>query len=84
MTEADDQPSVNVLLRAHPVVHYTIKCTVNGHLEEAVDRLMKGIRDPEVMRQAAEEMDAALEELRNQHGEVKIAVDLVRESREEP
>ncbi len=31
MTRADDQPSVNVLVRADPIVHYTIKSTVNGH-----------------------------------------------------
>jgi hypothetical protein len=54
-----------------------------AELEEAVERLMKGVRDPEVMRQAAEEMDAAREELRKRHGEMNIAVDLVRESRDE-
>ena len=31
MRRADDQPSVNVLVRADPIVHYTIKSTVNGH-----------------------------------------------------
>ena len=28
---ADAGPSVNVLVRAQPVVHYTIKTTVNDH-----------------------------------------------------
>ena len=32
MRKADDQPLVNVLVRADPIVHYTIKSTVNGHL----------------------------------------------------
>jgi hypothetical protein len=31
MRKAEDQPSVNVLVRANPAVHYTIKFTVNGH-----------------------------------------------------
>src|SRR5262249_2758390 len=31
MRTAGDQPSVNVLLRADPFVHYTIKSTVNGY-----------------------------------------------------
>ena len=32
MRKADGQPSVNVLMRADPIVHYTIKSTVNGHI----------------------------------------------------
>ena len=32
MREADDQPSVDVLVPHDPIVHYTIKSTVNGHL----------------------------------------------------
>jgi hypothetical protein len=31
MRTADDQPSVKVLMRADPIVHYTIKSIVNGH-----------------------------------------------------
>lgn len=31
MRKADDQPSVDVLMRADPIVHYTIKFTVNRH-----------------------------------------------------
>ena len=38
MRKADDQPSVNVPLRADPIVHYTIKSTVNGHAI-CIDRL---------------------------------------------
>lgn len=53
-------------------------------LEEAVDRLMKGIHDPESMREAAREMDAAREELKQRQGEMTIAVDLIRECRNEP
>ena len=28
---ADAEPSVNVLVRADPIVHYTINSTVNGY-----------------------------------------------------
>jgi hypothetical protein len=31
MRKADAQPSVKVVLRADPIVHYTTKSTVNGH-----------------------------------------------------
>lgn len=39
LRRADDQPSVKALLRADPIVHYTIKFTVNRHeLTEIDDR----------------------------------------------
>jgi hypothetical protein len=50
-------------------------------LEKAVDRLVKGERDPEVMRQACERMDQMREELRKRIGTVEIAVDLIRDAR---
>jgi polyhydroxyalkanoate synthesis regulator phasin len=56
----------------------TIPQELMAELEESVDRLEKGIRDSELMRQAAEEMDAGREEIRNRLGEMSIAVDLVR------
>jgi hypothetical protein len=62
----------------------TIPAELVAKLEEAVDRLVRGIRDPESMRDAAREMDAAREELRKRQGEMTIAVDLIRESRNEP
>ena len=31
MRRAEDEPSVNVPVRADPIVHYIIKSTVNGH-----------------------------------------------------
>jgi hypothetical protein len=31
MKKADAQPSVNALVRADPIVHYTIDSTVNSH-----------------------------------------------------
>ena len=52
-------------------------------LQEAVDRLAKGIRDPEAMNRACERMDRMREEMRQRVGEVEVAVDLIRESRDE-
>jgi hypothetical protein len=50
-------------------------------LQDAVDRLVKGERDAEVMRQACERMDQMREELRKRIGTVEIAVDLIRDAR---
>jgi hypothetical protein len=38
-------------------------------LEAAVDRITKGIRDPEAMRRVAERMDRMREEMRQRVGE---------------
>lgn len=54
-----------------------------AELEAAAERTAKGIRDPEVMRKAAERMDRMREELRQQHGEMNVAVALIREVRDE-
>ena len=54
-----------------------------AELEDAVRRVVTGVRDPELMRQAAEEMDAGREEIRNRLGEMSIAVELVRETRDQ-
>ena len=52
-------------------------------LQDAVDRLIKGVRDPEVMRKAGERMDRMREELRQEIGIVDVAVDLVRDARDQ-
>ena len=52
-------------------------------LQEAIDRAVKGIRDPEAARKACEEMDRAREGMRLKFGERNLAVDLIRESRDE-
>jgi hypothetical protein len=49
----------------------------------AVDRVLKRVRDPDAMRQAAERMDRMREEMRRQVGNVDLAVSLVRETRNE-
>jgi hypothetical protein len=52
-------------------------------LQEAIDRVVQGIRDPNAARRACEEMDEAREEMRREFGERDLAVDLIRESRDE-
>lgn len=54
-----------------------------SELELAVDRLVKGIRDPEAMNRACERMDRMREEMKQRVGEIEVAVDLIREAREE-
>ncbi len=56
---------------------------VMAELIAAAQRAAAGVRDPEIMRQACERMDRMREEIRKKHGELNIAVDLIREVREE-
>lgn len=51
-------------------------------LQEAVDRLIRGERDPEAMHKACERMDQMREELRARIGIVEMAVDLIRDARD--
>ena len=50
-------------------------------LEDAVARLTRRSRDPELVRRACEGMDRMREELRQRIGEIEIAVDLIRDAR---
>lgn len=52
-------------------------------LEATIDRAMRGIRDPEKSRQAAERMDRMREEMRQRAGVGEWAVRLIREARDE-
>ena len=52
-------------------------------LQQAIDRAVKGIRDPDAARKACEEMDRAREEMRRTHGDRNLAVELIRDSRDE-
>jgi hypothetical protein len=56
---------------------------VDAQLQAAVDRVLKGVRDSEAMRQAAERMDRMREEMRQRVGNVNLAVPLIRETRDE-
>lgn len=53
-----------------------------AELQEAADRAAKGIRDPEIMREACESMDRQREEIRRKHGILDIAVPAIRELRD--
>jgi hypothetical protein len=53
-----------------------------AELERAVQDLMKGVRDPEKMRQAAEEMDCTREEIYRRIGLVDLAVPTIRALRD--
>ena len=52
-------------------------------LQDRLERVAKGIRDPEEMRQACENMDRMREELRRRIGIVNVAVDLIRDARDQ-
>lgn len=54
-----------------------------AELQAAVGQATSGERDAEAEKKAADRMDRMREELRQRHGEMNIAVDLVRESRDE-
>lgn len=60
-----------------------IPADVMAELRAATERAASGVRDPEVMRQAAERMDRMREELRRRTGDLDVAVDLIREGRDE-
>ena len=50
-------------------------------LDDAIERLMKGVRDPEAASRACERMDHEREELRKKIGTIEVAVDLIRDAR---
>ena len=54
-----------------------------AELQAAVERGIAGVRDLEDMRKACEEMDAARQELQQRIGTVSVAVQLLREARDE-
>jgi hypothetical protein len=54
-----------------------------AEMEEAARIALSNVRNPEIMRQAAERMDRTREELCRQYGEMSIAVNLIREVRDE-
>jgi hypothetical protein len=56
---------------------------VMAELRDAAEKAGAGVRDPQAARQACERMDRMREELRRKHGEMNVAVDLIRETREE-
>jgi hypothetical protein len=61
-----------------PQVSTEITPEIMAELQEAVERAMKGIRDPEAMRKACERMDRMREETYRKHGLLDIAVPSIR------
>ncbi|HEY7312504.1 MAG TPA: hypothetical protein VH643_24280 [Gemmataceae bacterium] len=56
---------------------------VKAQLRETLDDLVKGIRRPDKMKAACERMDRMREENRKLFGEQNIAVELIRQTRDQ-
>jgi predicted thioredoxin/glutaredoxin len=56
---------------------------VNKDVEEVVRLITSGSKDPEAWRRVRERADRFCEEMRKKYGVREIAVDLVREARDE-
>jgi len=67
---------------ATPEINYVFPPEVRAEIEEAVRRVMSGVRDPEAMRRACERMDRISEEIRQKHGVLDIGVPAIRELRD--
>jgi hypothetical protein len=52
-------------------------------LEYAIQLIMTGNKDPEFTARVQAETEKVTEEIRRKHGVVNIAVDLIREARDE-
>ena len=61
----------------------TIAEALLAEMQLRAERASKGIRDPLEMQRACERMDRMREELRQRVGETNLAVDLVREARDQ-
>lgn len=53
-----------------------------AELQEAAERAAKGVRDPEAMRRASEDMDRVREEIRRRHGVLDIGGPAIRQLRD--
>ena len=56
---------------------------IKAQLPETLDDLVKGIRRPDKMKAACERMDRMREENRKLFGEQNIAVELIRQTRDQ-
>ena len=54
---------------------------VTKELQEVMDRLVRGTRDPEAGRRARADMDRMREETRQRIGTIEVAVDFIRDAR---
>jgi hypothetical protein len=56
---------------------------LDAEFDAAIADLTNGVRDPKKMDDAAREMDEGREEIRSRLGTLDIAVQLIREARDE-
>ena len=74
-------------MRDHPVSTAqrtpVIPPELMAELQERAEQAARGIVDPEARRTARERMDRMREEFRRRHGEVNLAVELIREARDD-
>jgi succinate dehydrogenase/fumarate reductase flavoprotein subunit len=56
---------------------------IKAELRQTLEDLMKGIRRPDKMKAACERMDRVREENRKLFGEQNIAVELIRQTRDQ-
>jgi hypothetical protein len=61
----------------------TIPPEVMAELQHRAERASRRIVDPEARMKARERMDRMREEFRRRHGEVNLAVELIREARDD-
>jgi hypothetical protein len=61
----------------------TIPSELMAEMQERAERAARGVIDPDARRKAAQRMDQMREEFRRKHGEVKLAVELIREARDD-
>jgi hypothetical protein len=66
-----------------PTIEKPAADAVDPDVLAAVDRVLRGVRDPEAMRRASERMDRMREEMRQRVGNVNLAVPLIRETWDE-
>jgi hypothetical protein len=59
-----------------------IPANLMAELQAVADRAATGVRDPEAMRKASEDMDRIREEIRRQHGVLDIGGPAIRELRD--
>jgi hypothetical protein len=61
----------------------TIPPGLMAEMQERAERAARGVIDPGTRRIARERMDRMREEFRRRHGEVNLAVELIREARDD-
>jgi hypothetical protein len=61
----------------------TIPPELMAEMQERAERAARGVIDPDARRKAAQRMDQMREEFRRKHGEVNLAVELIREARDD-